>query len=222
MILSIDTSTLGLSLALADEKNILAELNLTGDKPCGEKIVESFDKMLKITGLASEQLDKIILTTGPGSFTGLRIGMTFAKGLCAVNRIELRGIDTHIPVAWRLRKVHKTVLITQDARKGQLYASGYESKGEEVNVLIPLQSWDPLDLISCLPSCPVSICGTGIRYLKPYLSTREDLIWLDHPWWYSSLAKTLLSLWESEYTDVLDPTTALPHYFRRSQAETGN
>lgn len=219
MILGIDTSTLGLSLALADEENILAELNLTGSKPCGEKIIESFDKMLEITGLDSGQIDKIILTTGPGSFTGLRIGMTFAKGLCAVNRIELRGIDSHIPVAWRLKNFHKAVLITQDARKGQLYASGYESREEGLNLFIPLRAWEPGDLISHLPSCPVSICGTGIKILKPYLSDRQDIIWLDRPWWYSSLAQTLISLWDSEYIQVLDPATALPHYFRRSQAE---
>ena len=84
MILSIDSSSLVASVAIADEENIIAEYTVNLKKTHSQTLLPMIQEMFRMTGLDKKALKVVAVTEGPGSFTGLRIGAATAKGLALV------------------------------------------------------------------------------------------------------------------------------------------
>lgn len=96
MILAIDTATRSVGLALRDDHEIIAETTWRTSNHHTAELGPAIDELLKRAGVAPADLTAIAVATGPGSFTGLRIGMAAAKGLAlsAGGRIPLVGVQT--------------------------------------------------------------------------------------------------------------------------------
>ncbi|MEN6521850.1 MAG: tRNA (adenosine(37)-N6)-threonylcarbamoyltransferase complex dimerization subunit type 1 TsaB [Armatimonadota bacterium] len=92
--LAIDTSGDIAGLALATESNILAELSFRQKMDLLKRLVPNIDRVLADTGKSRAELDGIIISLGPGSFTGLRIGMTTAKSIAQVLGKPVAGVPT--------------------------------------------------------------------------------------------------------------------------------
>lgn len=91
-ILGIETSTRRASIAVARGGEALAETVLPGDRSASAQLVPALDGLLKKCGLAAGDLDGIAVGIGPGSFTGIRIGLATARGLSAARGTPLRGV----------------------------------------------------------------------------------------------------------------------------------
>lgn len=128
LILAIDTATTVGAFALYDsEKGIVAEIttNLRGTH--SETAMEIIDYLLKISKLTRDNIDKIAVSIGPGSFTGIRIGVALAKGLALALRKPIVGIN-ELDILANSYSGDKKVVSIIDARKERVFCGIYEKK----------------------------------------------------------------------------------------------
>src|ERR1700739_4792357 len=94
MILQIETAAAACSVALASKGEILAEKQVSGRGVHAELITLFIEEVIASAGIKYEELDAIAVSSGPGSYTGLRIGISTAKGLCFALEKPLIAIET--------------------------------------------------------------------------------------------------------------------------------
>ncbi len=134
-ILSIDTSTRSCSVALTvgglSDGNVVASLLLNNSVTHSRRLLSAIDSLLKTTETDWEAISGIAIGLGPGSFTGLRIGMATAKGLATAAKLPLLGVASLDGIASSC-STDKLVCSVLDARKKEVYAAFYrqDAKGK--------------------------------------------------------------------------------------------
>jgi tRNA threonylcarbamoyladenosine biosynthesis protein TsaB len=129
IILALDTATRAPSLALVDGEAVLAEAGLPPGETHSRTLLPLLRTLLDQVGLTFAELDLVAVGTGPGSFTGLRIGLAAAKGLAWAAGKPLVGVSSLDTLARAWTGDGRTVCPLIDARKGQLYAALYDRDG---------------------------------------------------------------------------------------------
>ena len=94
MLLAIDTSSLVLSCALAEKDRLVAEWTVQKRLTHSEQLIPHLDAMMKEAGVSKEDITAIAVSIGPGSFTGLRIGLATAKMAAYIWKVPIVGVDT--------------------------------------------------------------------------------------------------------------------------------
>lgn len=84
-ILAIDTSTMISTVTISDGVEIIGDFNVNQQKTHSESLVPMIESLLSLLGMKIADIDKFVIAKGPGSFTGLRIGMTIAKTLSLIH-----------------------------------------------------------------------------------------------------------------------------------------
>lgn len=128
LILSIETSTTACSAALADEKKILGEFFLDTDRTLSGRILTGIDRMMKEAGCKIDDLDGIAVSLGPGSFTGLRVGVATAKGLAIASGKPVFGYSSLACLAQNMPFAEFPVCPMLDARKHEVYTGIYQCR----------------------------------------------------------------------------------------------
>lgn len=132
LVLGIDTSTKVGSVALFDsKKGVLAEVTINIKANHSDTIMNAIDYIFQLTELEVDDLDKIAVTLGPGSFTGIRIGIAIGKALLFNKNIEIVAMNTLDLLAHEL-SVEGKIMPLIDARKERAYYSFYENKKGEL------------------------------------------------------------------------------------------
>lgn len=148
MLLAIDTATKILGLALHDGKSLIGEQMWRTSNRHNTLLAPSVQQMLDICDVSVKDLSAIAVTTGPGSYTGLRIGVAFAKGMAAANFLPLIGVNTLDTIAaGQSFQNTKTYLLTViPAGRGRIIAGEYRvKKGRWESVDEPqIMQWDEL------------------------------------------------------------------------------
>jgi len=124
LILGIDTSTDILGLALMESDQLKAEYNLSLKRQHSEKLLPLMEQIFELIGVEAGDLDGIAVAVGPGSFTGLRIGITTAKMLARIFSIPVKGISTLEIMAAGAEGEYLLPLL--DARRQRVYYSFYQ------------------------------------------------------------------------------------------------
>jgi len=130
MILSIDTSTKVFSACLSENKpefKIIAEKYYDTGLRHSDLLIKSVDRLLKETGTELAQINKVICSTGPGSFTGIRIGLAFSRTLCQALKIPLVGISTLDTLAGNIGLPDIPVCSIIDALQDEVFVSFYKN-----------------------------------------------------------------------------------------------
>ena len=121
-ILGIDTSTKFCNLGLIEDENILIEYTINGLKKKHSSIlVPAIKNLLKTIDLKMEEINGIAVSMGPGSFTGLRIGLSVAKGLCYACSLPLLGIPTLDAMAFSLKEIPYLICPILESKKDEIY-----------------------------------------------------------------------------------------------------
>ncbi|MDW7650687.1 MAG: tRNA (adenosine(37)-N6)-threonylcarbamoyltransferase complex dimerization subunit type 1 TsaB [Bacillota bacterium] len=120
-ILGIDTATLVCSAAVVSGEQTLAEYNLQVKKTHSERLLPLIDTMLRDTGLSAARLGAVAVAAGPGSFTGIRIGMVTAKALGQALDVPLVGVSTLEALAAAHPHFPGVIAPILDARRDQVY-----------------------------------------------------------------------------------------------------
>lgn len=124
-ILGIETSTRAGSVAIVEEEEIIAEYTLKIKETHTSRLMPMIDRVTKDAHLTIREMDAIAVSLGPGSFTGLRIGLATAQGLCLALRKPLMGIPTLNAFAHNISCTPYLICPLLDARKGEVYTAIY-------------------------------------------------------------------------------------------------
>ena len=131
-VLAIDTSTNVLGVAVANEKGIVGEQITFTKRNHSVRAMPSIEAILKECGLKPRDLDKIVVAKGPGSYTGVRIGVTIAKTLAWSLGIPLSGVSSLEALALNERYFNGLICPLFDARRGQIYTSLFKWENGEL------------------------------------------------------------------------------------------
>ncbi len=134
LILGIDTSTDNLGLALMENDQLKGEYNLSLKRKHSEKLLPLLEQIFNLLGISPKDLDAVAVSIGPGSFTGLRIGITTAKLLGRIFSIPVKGISTLEIMAAGVESNY--ILPMLDARRQRIYYSFYQSNYKNNNYLL--------------------------------------------------------------------------------------
>ncbi len=123
--LGLDTATTYLSLALSTEAEVLQASCTRLQRDHAKCIIGELDALLQRASLTRQNLAGIAVGIGPGSYTGLRVGIATAQGLARGLGISLTGVSTLAAIAHGQLQEDETAIMTLDARRGQVYAAMY-------------------------------------------------------------------------------------------------
>ena len=218
-ILSLDTSTDVLSIALKTE-NSYEERLINGNFSHSENLLGEIISLLKRAGLELKDLDLLIATKGPGSFTGLRVGIASLKGIRAACGAKLVTIETLMAMAYGIKGLSPyPILACIDAKKKRFYYSLFSSDGD---VILPVMDADPSEVISIAKEYEkIIITGKDAQLFLSKLESEElrDKFIIDEGSprnIASALIKLGLMKFEEEGEDDIGDG---PLYVRRSDAE---
>lgn len=121
IVLGIDSSTDKLAVGLADGGKVLSELLLESSREHASHVIGLIDEVLNDASTAKGDISGVAVAIGPGSFTGLRIGMAVAKGLAVALKIPLIGVSTFEVIARRLLGEYDEFYLTAPVRRGESY-----------------------------------------------------------------------------------------------------
>ncbi|MCX5666194.1 MAG: tRNA (adenosine(37)-N6)-threonylcarbamoyltransferase complex dimerization subunit type 1 TsaB [Candidatus Omnitrophica bacterium] len=143
-ILAIDTSTDYLSLAILKDGRLAAKFHKKADRKHSMLLVPTIEKLVKKAKLSIGRIDCFAISVGPGSFTGLRIGVTVVKGLAYALSKKIVAVPTLDVIADNAKSIKGIICPVLDARKNKVYASLYKSDGKIIKkiskyLLLPME-----------------------------------------------------------------------------------
>lgn len=223
-ILSIETATNCCSVALTvggfNDGRLLGMQRFDSGVSHSRRLLESIDQLLKNLALSLADIAAIAVGTGPGSFTGLRIGMATAKGLAHGMSLPLIGVSSLDSVAVSVYS-ERLICVVMDARKKEVYCCFYRcSPGQVAGRCSEVMVIDPGRLAEQIGE-PVTMAGDGLHVyndlFKQELGERAET----RPWISSPSADNIgfLAAAKLAAQDVLDLDTAKPDYVRSSDAQ---
>jgi tRNA threonylcarbamoyladenosine biosynthesis protein TsaB len=128
LILAVDTSGRRASLALLRDLEVLAEIGGVSEEPYASRLFADLDRVLGQAGVGLAQIDLFAAGTGPGSFTGLRVGLTAIKGWAEVFERPIAAVSGLEAVAVQARTVAGLLAAVMDARGGKLFGGMFRRK----------------------------------------------------------------------------------------------
>lgn len=219
-ILTLDTSSNCSSVALSSGPSLLGECILGEDRCHSGRLLESISGLLSAAGLTPDGLDALAVSLGPGSFTGVRVGIATVKGLAIAIRKPVVGFSSLAMLAMNLPFAVSQVAPLFDARKGEVYAALYRCGALPVP-LVPDLVVPPEKFLATIDA-PTLFVGEGaVRYRDLIRETLGDLAlfapWHAHiPRASAGAVIALHAALEGNFTPLalLNPT-----YLRASEAE---
>lgn len=143
-ILGIDTSTMAANVAVLEDDKLICEYTINTKKTHSQKLMPMIENMLKLSDLEIKDIDAIAICVGPGSFTGLRIGMATAKAMAHVNNIPLVGVNSLEILGTNMDLCNRKICSILDAQRNQVYMNKYILEDNKIKELEEI-SIKPID-----------------------------------------------------------------------------
>lgn len=210
-ILNIETATKNCSVALANEgKTILCKEIAEEGYSHAERLHVFIEEVIKEAGISFKDLVAIAVSQGPGSYTGLRIGVSAAKGLCYALGIPLLAVDTLATLASKVTFKNGLIVPMIDARRMEVYSavfsSALEKDREILAEIITENSFENLE-------GTVYFVGDCNEKCKTVL-TRENFVFLDEIKYPSANEMSVLSYNKYKKNDTVDVAYFEPYYLK--------
>lgn len=221
-ILSVSTATNHLSVALNEDQQVIVEKNERDERNHSEHLDPLIDEILKENKLTLKDIDRFAVAIGPGSYTGLRIGITTVKMFASILDKEVVGISTLQALAKGVAG-DALVIAGLDARNGNYFAGGYKSGDIPENV-IPDGHYNIDALIKAIQEYAAENEVKKIVFVGSGLEKQDEKIKvLNIPYEYGDddqnvIHAGLIGKLAVSATPI-DPDKLLPRYLRRTQAE---
>ena len=161
LVLAIDTATKACAVGLCRDGQILAEYKINMGMTHSEGLMPQLEQLLTRTGTTKDDIDLIAVSMGPGSFTGLRIGLATAEAIAYAWHKPLQGVATPLALAYNLPVEGIVLSPVLDAQKGNYYQALYEWQNGEVKELQSVQVVNKEQMLEnlALQGKPVVILG---------------------------------------------------------------
>tara|TARA_R110002072_G_scaffold142804_4_gene288388 strand:+ start:40278 stop:40940 length:663 start_codon:yes stop_codon:yes gene_type:complete len=166
-ILCIETATTNCSVALSENGSVIAFKEDNSNKYShAERLHLYIEEVLQQASIEKTQLDYIAVSKGPGSYTGLRIGVSAAKGLCYALNIPLISVATLTSLAFQVNDNSDYIVSMLDARRMEVYSAVFSSEGEEIRET-KAEILDENSFSEYLEKGKVAFIGNGVSKFKP-------------------------------------------------------
>ncbi len=215
-LLAVETSGLHASVALLTADGQIAESSLqSAARRHAQTLVSDVQRLLQDNQLRPAEIDAVAVSIGPGSFTGLRVGVVFAKTFAWINAARLIAVDTLQAIAQQVAPDVALVTAIVDAQRGEVFAADYvwnaQSRIREAVSEIRIAGPEQLNPQSTL-------CGPPLEKLQHKVA---DLFVTAPANCWNPRAATIAQLaeWKFSRGEFADPVTLEPVYVRRSYAE---
>lgn len=178
-VLAIETATSTQSVALLENDRLLADISYEAKAQRGGLLLPAVDRLLKKAGLAAQDLDAVAVSVGPGSFTGLRVGLATAKGLALGAGATLVGVPTLEVLAEGYPVPDVTICALLDARRGEVFMALFRRKEGRLERLSPDAVLTPeaVEPVLALVESPVHLIGDGaVRYRERFEAMLGDRV----------------------------------------------
>lgn len=224
LLLALETSGLCGSVALLHRDRCLAEYSLQTDGTHSKRLLGAIEFLLGQAQVGWQDLDGIAVSLGPGSFTGLRVGLSTAKGLAMAADKPLLGVSSLDSLAGQFPYVTQQICAVIDARKKEVYAALYAADGtatvQRRSDYLVLSA----EALAARIDTPTILAGDGALLYRPlFRETLQDLaLEAPHETHFlraAAVGRLALAKWDAG--DFLSPATSVPDYIRASDAELG-
>lgn len=218
-ILALDTSASWGSVAFGKGQEIVYLSYLDLRVTHSERLMQQIDNCLKIVGVPLEKIDLIAFSNGPGSFTGLRIGLATLKGLSLAKRIPLCPFNTLKVLAANFAGLGIDIMPCIDAKMNEVYAAVYDT---DLNEKQPPLSTTLLQMLEQIAE-PVIMVGNVANKYRDLITSSGKNIKLVELHQNIPMASAMISLIYRENINISYDASSIaalePYYLRKSQAE---
>jgi len=221
-VLGIDTATVMGSIGLVDDDAVIAEYSLNIKATHSERLMPAIDKLLKDAGIDLKVLDGFAVSIGPGSFTGLRIGLATVKGFAMGCNKPIAAVSTLEALAFNLAFAGHQVCPILDARKNEVYTALFKSDGKggmkrivhdraaDINAVLNELNDDTIFLGDAV-NLYRDIILTKLKEKAHFASKTRNMP--------SGASVAELGLLKLKNGVIEDASNLMPFYIRRSEAE---
>jgi tRNA threonylcarbamoyladenosine biosynthesis protein TsaB len=221
-LLAVDTTTPSGSVALLEDDRIIGEFCNESPATHSSRLLGAADALLRSFGLTIADVDAFAVAAGPGSFTGIRIGLSLVKSLAFASGKPVAPVSSLRALALKLARPKAGLAAAiLDAKKGEVYAALFEAADLELTEIVPQGAYRPGDFVARLPDDrTVSFIGGGIPLCRDLLVSRlGERAVFPHRSLFIAAEVGLLGARELQKSRGITAGGLEPLYFRRSQAE---
>lgn len=222
ILLAVDTTTLAGSVALLNKTKLLAEINIDSPATYSERLLPSVDFLMKTHGLNIKDIEGFALAVGPGSFTGIRIGLSSIKSFSYASGKPVAAVSSLKALAWKLRNPPNRLLCPiLDAKKGEVFASLFELKKGGFQEIVSQGIYSPDDFFPLLPTHRIIFfIGSGVNtYRDKIFRYFRDKARFSSRSLFIAYEVGLLGYEILKKNKGISFNELKPLYFRKSQAE---
>lgn len=222
LILALDTTTSSGSVALLKKTKLLGEINAETSGSHSARLLRSVDYLLRANSLKIEDMAGFAVAAGPGSFTGIRIGLSTVKAFAFASGKQVAPVSTLTALAMKLKDSPSRLISPLiDAKKGEIYTALFESGGNELKEIIPQGAYTPDQFFSLLPAHRIiSFIGNGVdAYKEKILAYLKDKVRFSSRSLFIAQEVGILGYEILKKSRGVSGEVLQPIYFRKSQAE---
>lgn len=174
-ILGFDTTTTYLTIAVLDEEKVLARVHEESGLNHCSLLMPAIDKVLKKARLKLKDLNGIAVSIGPGSFTGLRIGVSTCKALSLATGISVVSVPTLDVIAFNYKDEADYIAPLLDAKKNKVYSAFYQGAKKDLKKISGYMLTDIDNLISSI-TYPIVFFGDGVMKYREYMKAKNPFV----------------------------------------------
>ncbi|RMD57876.1 MAG: tRNA (adenosine(37)-N6)-threonylcarbamoyltransferase complex dimerization subunit type 1 TsaB [Nitrospirae bacterium] len=223
-ILAIETATMTGSVAIIDEESgLISEARLNINVAHAERLMPTIDWLLRSSRLGIEEMDGFAVSIGPGSFTGLRIGLSTAKGLSFSTKRPIIPVKTLDAFAHTFPFSSLLLCPMLDAKKQEVYTALYRWEGRKIKKVVPEMAIKPEEFLTYINEDTIFFGDGAKRYVSVIKeSIKKGIHCLIPP--PSKMVPSAAQIGELGILMLKEgisvpPETITPFYIRKSEAE---
>jgi tRNA threonylcarbamoyladenosine biosynthesis protein TsaB len=222
-LIAVDTTTPSGSVALFEDERVLGEIGIESATTHSTRLLLSVDFLLKTQGLTIGDIDGFAVTPGPGSFTGLRIGLSTVKAFSFATGKPVARVSSLLALGYKhIDGAERLIAPMLDAKKGEIYAALYSRSGSQLKEIIPQGTYAPEEFLKLLPRRVSVFAGSGVPLCRKRLQALlGDKARFSARPAFLAVETGRLGLIILKAGEGVDSAAVEPVYFRRSQAEEG-
>jgi tRNA threonylcarbamoyladenosine biosynthesis protein TsaB len=221
-VLALETATLTGGAAIVDDcAGLVGEVRIDVKVAHSERLMPSVEWLLEASNLTIEDMDAFAVSIGPGSFTGLRIGVSTVKGFAYAANKPVVPVPTLDAMARMFTFCPHIICPMLDARKNQIYAALYKWEGTRCEKIMPEIAADPEEFLGQINETVV-LTGDGTeKYRELIMNTLKDNAVFAPATKMSPSAAAVAEIAVEKIKQGItaDPVSLAPFYIRKSEAE---
>jgi tRNA threonylcarbamoyladenosine biosynthesis protein TsaB len=215
-ILAVDTSSQRGSVCVTDSHEVVGEIRLASSIQYSERLFRSIEFLFQHLPFQLSDIDVFVAARGPGSFTGLRVGLAAMEAFVAAHRKRGAGVTTLEALAWKAGIRDLLIAPAIDARRGDVYGALYRriETNRGADTLVEEQPpvvLKPAEWLASLPRVPLIFCGDGANRYRSLIEGEPE--WSIHP------MDLYLASAIAELADTPNSGPLAPLYVRKTDAE---